>query len=503
MKGERCGYILKKIHFHELMKHLNLSGGDETKIQGVTQSHREVKPGWLFLAKAGAHIHGGVFMEEVLRQGGVVLCEKREILGKDALDHKKVVYCDRIDHYEAAILLALYGKVWEQVTLVGVSGTNGKSSVSHLIAQLWKENQVPYLWIGTDGMSVNGKQYPSERTTPCASKLFSLLDEALEQKITHVVMEVSSQAIMQGRCTLLRFDTVLLNSITSDHLDDHITKVQYRYTKFSLRWYLKEQGTMIVFHDSKEMKEIDQFKIPHLITVGEHGAHMQITPLSCTLKGSCFRLNDYLFQTPLIGAFQIHNLAMVIAYGRSIRLSYRLLQKQIPLLQGKEGRMELFRADEKMILIDYAHTSSALASLLHDVKALKEAKQRMITVFGCGGERDASKRREMTQIACAFSDVVIATSDNPRGEAPWQILMEMIAFPSFRGVVIENRQFAIKYALTNAKKNDIILICGRGSEKVQLVKQERLPYCDKETVLRILEGGFPCLSNMLYHSESV
>lgn len=480
------------ICFHDLLTKLGLFGGDNTLIQGVSENHKEIQEGWLFLARYGKHVHGAKFIDSVLKYGGIVLCERKGLDGNLKYSSSKVVYCDSIDEIENLVLLIVYGKVWEKVTMVGVSGTNGKTSVTNFISQLWGMNHLPYLWIGTDGVCWNGKFEDNERTTPFANKLFSLLDQAIRQGIQYVVMEISSHAIMQGRISLLRFDTILLNPITSDHMDFHLTETQYRYTKFSLRWYLKEHGKMIIYQDQEEMKELYQFINTKLLTVGRKDAHFYISNCKVSQKGSVFYVNDYRFQSSLIGNFQINNLAMVIAYGRSIGLPYQVLQNQISLLKGKAGRLEVMYTKEQLILIDYAHTASALKSVLIVANEIKKEHQRVVLLFGCGGERDQLKRKQMGKIACAYSDEVIVTTDNPRREKAWKIIQDIIDFKEFHGKVIENRQFAIKHVLTNAKKDDIILICGRGAEKWQLVGDELLPYCDKETIIRVLEGGFPC-----------
>ena len=289
----------------------------------------------------------------------------------------------------------------------------------------------------------------------------------------------------QKRSGFIRFDHVIYTNITSDHLEYHITKTHYRYTKFKLRNYLKRNGSIIVNHDDISLHPLYDLKDHKIISVGTKEAHLQISDIHLKPTGSSFLLEKEAYETKLIGYHNVINIAQCLAILHVHSIALPLRQSIVSSLHGIGGRMELHEFQSRYVIIDYAHTASALQTLLETVKPLKE--KRMIVICGCGGDRDRSKRSEMAKIALAYGDIIIFTTDNPRSEPPYQILFDMIQGIEDGYEIFENRRYAIKYAVKIAQEHDIIVIAGKGDERYQSIDDKRYPFSDLECIKQMLE----------------
>ena len=488
MKAERCGYILVKITLNKLLKCIGVACQTTIEVQGITDRSDEAKQDWLFISLHGTRDSGEKYLDEVLAKGAYVLSSEPH-------DDERIWGHEHLHKAAAELLDVYYARAYEKLHVCGVTGTSGKTSVSSLCVQLLNAQGLKTMLIGTNGIQYEQQMIPTGNTTPSLFILMRCLHEALERGITHVVMEVSSHAVATHRIGNIRYDVIIFTRITSDHLDFHFTQSQYRYTKFKLRFSLKPQGTVILHNDDQKMREFYQLNHHKLITYGFQAAHFTAESPVVTDRDSSFVMHDYTFHSPLLSDVNILNTAAVIAYGRLIQVSYAKLQETVSRFQGIPGRLECIRTQAYTIWIDYAHTSDALKNVL--LFAEKVKTNRVITVIGCGGERDRIKRPLMAELSAHYSDLTILTADNPRSEWLPQILFDMCPEPKPNTVIIEDRRCAIKHAVKNAGNGDIIIIAGRGNEAYQTIYGQRIPFLDQDAVKEILlREEVPWISNI-------
>ncbi len=446
-------------------------------MEGISDDSRIVMANWLFLARQGSRENGALYAQEALNKGAVVLWEEE--------DGINCYHCEDMEKAQITLLRTYYHDPCKHLTVIGVTGTNGKTSVSHLLAQMMVQMGREVMLIGTGHIRYGDQDIEIDNTTPSACTLAYYFHLALHQRCHVLIMEVSSHAIDQKRIGFIRFDHVIYTNITSDHLDYHITKTHYRYTKFKLRNYLKRNGSIIVNHDDISLHPLYDLKDHKIISVGTKEAHLQISDIHLKPTGSSFLLEKEAYETKLIGYHNVINIAQCLAILHVHSIALPLRQSIVSSLHGIGGRMELHEFQSRYVIIDYAHTASALQTLLETVKPLKE--KRMIVICGCGGDRDRSKRSEMAKIALAYGDIIIFTTDNPRSEPPYQILFDMIQGIEDGYEIFENRRYAIKYAVKIAQEHDIIVIAGKGDERYQSIDDKRYPFSDLECIKQMLE----------------
>lgn len=446
-------------------------------IAGISDDSRIVEADWLFLARQGSHRNGAQYAKEALKKGAVVLWEREAC--------ENCYHCDDMEKAQIILLRTYYHNPCTHLCVIGVTGTNGKTSVSHLLAQMMRQLGKEVMLIGTGHIRYGNEDIEIDNTTPSACMLAYYFHLALEHHDPIVIMEVSSHAIDQKRIGFIRFDHIIYTNITSDHLDYHITRTHYRYTKFKLRNYLKRNGSIIVNHDDASLHPLYDFNDHKIITVGTKEAHLQISDIHLKPTGSRFQLEKEPYETKLIGYHNVINIAQCLVILHVLQTTLPLRQSMVKALHGIAGRMELHILHDRYVVIDYAHTASSLQMLLVTLSPLKE--KRMIVICGCGGDRDRGKRKEMARIALNYGDVVIFTSDNPRNEAPQQILYDMVQGITDGYEIFENRRYAIKYAVKIAREHDIIVIAGKGDERYQIINGKRYPFSDLECIKQMLE----------------
>ncbi len=477
MRAERCGSILEKITLAKLLNEIDVACDDERIIKGISDDSRTVKADWLFVARKGVQSDGTRFAQAALSKGAVVLWE--------ASPQENCYQCGDIDHALMILLREFYHDTCRNLCVIGVTGTNGKTSVTSLLAQMFTQLEKKVMLIGTGHIRYGNHDIEIDNTTPSACTLAYYFHEAKCLGYYAVIMEVSSHAIDQKRIGLLRFDYIIYTNISGDHLDYHITKTHYRYTKFKLRYYLKRNGVIIVNHDDASLHPLYDFHDHKVITVGSQQAHLQIRDMELKPNQSFFTLEHVAYETKLIGYHNVMNIAQCLVVLHVQQVPPNKRQAIVKSLHGVSGRMEIYEMYHRYVVIDYAHTAGSLEMLLRTVSQLKE--RRMIVVCGCGGNRDRSKRGEMAHIALHYSDVAIFTSDNPRNEAPHQILYDMIQNETGNYEIFENRRYAIKYAVKIAQEHDIIVIAGKGDEQVQIINDVSYPFSDLTCVKEMLE----------------
>jgi len=471
----------------------SVAGSTSVEVKDIQIDSRKVKAGSLFIAVKGAIADGHQFIEKAIENGAAVILY--EDFGLTAHD-PRLTYVQVENSAKAAGWIAnnFFGRPSEKIKLVGVTGTNGKTTIATLLYKLFTRLGYRCGLISTVENRIAETVLPATHTTPDAISLNSLLKQMVDDGCKHVFMETSSHAIHQHRVTGLQYAGGIFSNITHDHLDYHQTFDEYIRVNKTFFDNLSSSAFAIRNADDKRdtvmLQNTNARKYYYsLKTVADFKGKI----LDNSLNGLQMMVNDVEVHFRLIGEFNAYNLLAV--YGAAVCLEEEKQDVLTALseLNGAEGRFDYtISAKEKIIaIVDYAHTPDALLNVLATIKKLKKGFEQVITVVGCGGDRDKTKRPLMAEAACEHSDKVIFTSDNPRSEDPAQIIKDMeegLAVTYKRKYIsIPDRKEAIKTAISLAKQEDIILIAGKGHEKYQEIKGVRNHFDDKEIVKDFFE----------------
>ena len=468
-----------------------ISGNTDILISGIEFDSREVKKGAVFIAVRGSRVDGHEFIEQALNQGAVaIVCEDLPDEMKTGVSYVEVKNAG----FALGIMAAnFYGNPSKSLTLIGITGTNGKTTVATLLYKLFAKLGYKSALISTIYNLIDDKIIPATHTTPDAIQLNKLLKEMVETGCTHCFMEVSSHALDQGRVAGLDYSGAIFTNLSHDHLDYHQTFDEYIKAKKLLFDMLPASSFSIVNTDDKRGRVMQQntksFKSTYsLKSASEYKARI----VSNSLEGLQLMIDGKEVWFRIFGDFNAYNLLAV--YGAAMLMGEDAEQVLTILseLDAAPGRLEQVSTDADIIaFVDYAHTPDALKNVLQTILNFRSGNESLITVVGCGGDRDTEKRPVMASIACDFSDKVIFTSDNPRSEDPMEIIKDMQegVGPSEKRktLAIEDREEAIKSACMMARANDIILVAGKGHEPYQEIKGVKYPFDDKEVLARMLK----------------
>lgn len=477
--------ILYKVHI------TSTSGDMGVNVKSICFDSRKVKPGSLFVAVKGTLSDGHSFIEKAVNLGASVIVAER--LPENILDKVTYVTVKNSAHALGVIAANYFDNPSHKIKLVGVTGTNGKTTVVTLLFKLFNSLGHRSGMLSTVVNKIVDKEIESTHTTPDPIQLNELLVQMIEAKCTHCFMEVSSHAVDQERIGGLKFIGAIFTNITHDHLDYHKTFENYIKAKKKYFDELSSEAFALVNADDKRgmvmlqntkakkqsfgLKKMVDFK-GKIITNSIEGLEIEIGGKTVWFK--------------LIGDFNAYNLLAV--YGAAMLLEEESdeILTHLSAMQGAPGRFELVRPGSRIIaIIDYAHTPDALKNVLETIAHFRTGTEQVITVVGCGGNRDKTKRPLMASIACRFSDKVVITSDNPRDEDPQEIIREMKTgigpTEARKTVIMADREEAIKTAIMLAKEKDIILVAGKGHETYQEIKGVKYPFDDKEVVERMLK----------------
>jgi UDP-N-acetylmuramoyl-L-alanyl-D-glutamate--2,6-diaminopimelate ligase len=482
---------------------VKITGTAAREITGLTHDSRQVVPGSLFVAlpsatpgRQGEAAAGGAqFVHEAVEKGAVAIITALDLEVPRATVIE--VQAPRIALADTAAVF--YGHPSLQLQTVGVTGTNGKTTTAFLLKHLLDVAERPCGLIGTVRYVIGPRELPAARTTPEASEIQHLLRQMREAGCRSAVMEVSSHALDQERVRGVEFDAALFSNLTQDHLDYHVTMEAYFAAKRKLFEQMATQahkrGTAVVnIDDAHGRRLFDEFggRVT-TITYGQSPTAMfRATDLRTDLQGTQFSLHaggrSYLVRLPLFGAFNVYNslaaLAGMQALGHDVRKSVAALRDapQVP------GRLEIVPGPKSLrVFVDYAHTPDALQNALRTLRSLSPS--RLITVFGCGGDRDRAKRGLMGLAAEEFSDYCIVTSDNPRSENPEEICREITSALRTRNhEVIVDRRAAIRRAIALAEAGDIVLVAGKGHENYQEFSDRKVPFDDVAEAAAAIRG---------------
>jgi UDP-N-acetylmuramoyl-L-alanyl-D-glutamate--2,6-diaminopimelate ligase len=467
-------------------------GKTDIEVKDIQIDSRKVKKGCVFIAVKGAAADGHQFIDKAIESGAVaVIGEIMPLLAKEG-----IVYVQVENSAAAAGYMAhnFFGQPSEKMKIVGVTGTNGKTTIVTLLYKLFTSLGYKCGLLSTVENHIGDKVVPATHTTPDAISLNVLLKQMADEGCTHVFMEASSHAIQQHRITGLQFAGGLFSNITHDHLDYHKTFDEYIRVKKAFFDSLSSSAFAISNADDKRgavmLQNTNAKKYFYsLKTLADFKGKI----IENSLMGLVMDVNGQEVHFRLIGEFNAYNLLAV--YGAAVCMSedkHEVL-RNLSVLTGAEGRFDymLSGKDKVIAIVDYAHTPDALLNVLSTIKKLKKGFEQVITVVGCGGDRDKTKRPVMAEVACEHSDKVIFTSDNPRSEDPVQIIkdMEEGLQPAARRkyISIADRKEAIKTAISLAKPEDIVLIAGKGHEKYQEIKGVKYDFDDKKMVREMFD----------------
>lgn len=470
----------------------SVSAPTDMEIMDLQIDSRKVQAGACFIAIKGVVSDGHLFIETAISKGAIaIVCE-----GLPSSLHENINYIVVADSAAAAGMMAhnFYGQVSQKLILVGVTGTNGKTTIATLLYKLFTELGNTCGLISTVQNLVGDKIFAATHTTPDSISLNHLLAEMYAAGCTHVFMEVSSHALHQKRVEGLHFAGGIFSNITRDHLDYHKTFDEYIKAKKSFFDALPSGSFALSNADDKRggvMLQNTAAKkyLYSLKTMADFKGKI----IENSFLGLLLLINEVEVHCRLIGSFNAYNLLAV--YGTAICLgeNKEAVLQILSSLEGAEGRFEyLVSIKDKIVgIVDYAHTPDALLNVLATIKNLRQGEEKIIAVVGCGGNRDKGKRPIMAEVACEYGDKVILTSDNPRNEDPAQIIKDMEAGVPITArkkcISITDRREAIKTAVTLAQKKDIILIAGKGHEKYQEINGVKHDFDDKKELLEMFE----------------
>ena len=445
---------------------------------------RKVKPGQIFVAIVGHTVDGHDYIDQAIKNGASKLIVSKE--GNYGISYEIV---NDTEEYLTNALVKEYSKEFENMDFIGVTGTNGKTTTCYLIYQMLSKLGCSVAYMGTIGFYYQDKKIILNNTTPDILTIYNLLLEAKEAGIKTVVMEVSSHSLCYKRIAGLKYKVGGFTNLTEDHLDFHKDLEDYLNAKLKLIDYLDKDAKMLVNSDDEASKKWqDKY---YCLTYGENKSNYQIirydiTPSKTTLEFK-YLDDNYQITTNLTSKFNVYNyllaLSIVHEYGYSINEILDITKDIYP----PKGRCETYEVNDAYAVIDYAHTPDAVEKVIEAYTELKKA--RIITIVGCGGDRDNKKRPIMGGIASDLSDYVIFTNDNPRTEDPNKIMNDIIAgVKKDNYEIIFDRREAIDKAINMLEKDDILLILGKGHEDYQIIGHEKIHLDDSEEVLKHIKN---------------
>lgn len=469
----------------------SVTGRTDIEVTNVQTDSRKATAGSLFIALKGTHTNGHQFIEAVIEQGAVAVVVE-EIPQRL---HEGVSYVQVDSTSKAAGWIAhnFYGQPSEKFFLVGVTGTNGKTTIATVLYKLFMALGYKVGLVSTVENRIGNEVIPATHTTPDAVSLNALLKKMLDAGCSHVFMESSSHAIHQHRIEGLHYAGGIFSNITHDHLDYHKTFDEYIKVKKSFFDGLPSSAFAITNADDKRGMVMLQNTVAKKLTYSLRTmADFKGKILENHLTGLFMSINEQEVHFRLIGEFNAYNLLAVYGAAISLGEDKQEVLTQLSMLSGAEGRFDysISARDRVIGIVDYAHTPDALLNVLATIKNLRKGHEKVITVVGCGGDRDKTKRPVMAEVAVEHSDKVILTSDNPRSEDPTEIIKDMeagVSAAARRKVLsIADRREAIRTAISLAGPEDIVLIAGKGHEKYQEIKGVKYDFDDK----KILEEEF-------------
>lgn len=465
-------------------------GSTEVTVEALTLDSRNAGAGSLFFAVAGTRFDGHDFIAKVIEQGCRVIIAEKEVVVPEGVT---LIVTENSHKATGIVASNFYGEPSRQLKLVGITGTNGKTTTTTLLYNLFMQLGYKTGLLSTVVNKIGAETIPSTHTTPDPIALNALLAKMVDANCEYCFMEVSSHAIHQYRIAGLEFAGGVFTNITHDHLDYHNTFKEYLDVKKRFFDELPVTAFALTNIDDKNGRVMIQNTRAKVVTYAmKSPADYKVKVLENQFSGLVLNINGKEVWSRLVGDFNAYNL--LTAYAVSILLGEEEEEvlRVLSSLESVEGRFQYFISESGVVaIIDYAHTPDALENVLKTIANIRTKNETLYTIVGCGGDRDKAKRPEMARIACELSDKVILTSDNPRSEDPNQIIEEMNAgVPGYhfkKTISVVDRKQAIKTAISMAEKGDIILIAGKGHEKYQEINGIKYDFDDRQIALELFE----------------
>ncbi len=478
------------MHLGELLSGIGKECHEEIcslEIKSIVTDSRKATDGCMFIAIKGNNTDGHDYAEEAVKNGAVVIVAEQ--VRDWCVGGAAIIIVENTLRACALLYNKQYGISEKGLKIVGVTGTNGKTSVCSALESIFLEAHIPCAVIGTVGCRINGIKTtlcPTEHTTPPPSELYPFLSFLAESGVKYVFAEVSSHALAQYRVEGLEFEYGIFTNLTRDHLDYHGTMESYFQSKARL---FEKSGKAVINIDDPYGKRLGGMYGGIFASVRE-SADIYARQISSSSKGIAYTLvygeKEIRIESRALGDFSVINTLMAGAVALSEGISEQAVMGGLSHFSGAEGRMERVSPTDCpfSVIIDFAHTPDALERVLINAHEYRRGGGRIILVFGCGGDRDRGKRRQMGNIASRLSDLCVITSDNSRSESTQQIISEILCGIDKEKpyICIEDRKTAIEYALENARRGDIVLICGKGHEKYQTDRTGKHLFDEKKIV---------------------
>jgi UDP-N-acetylmuramoyl-L-alanyl-D-glutamate--2,6-diaminopimelate ligase len=458
------------------LPNVQIRGDADASVSSVCYRSRDAGPGALFFCVPGSATDGHAFATDAVERGAVALVVDRW-LEADAAQ----ALVPNVREAMGPVSAAFYGRPADRMTVVGVTGTNGKTTTTYLLEAIFRgDGRTPGV-IGTTGVRIDGRPEPFPRTTPEAPDLQRLFAEMAREGVDAVAMEVSSHGLDQHRVDGLRYAAALFTNLSQDHLDYHASMEEYFLAKARLFTPAMSDRAVINL-DNDEGRRLAASALPTITYGVALDADVRATDVETTTDGIAFRVDGMKIRSALRGSFNVENCLAAFATARALGVDDRIAADAISGMHGVPGRVEIVEAGQPfLVMVDYAHTPDSVENVLRAARPL--AAGRLIVVLGCGGDRDRAKRPRMGYAATSSADLSIITSDNPRSEDPLAIIAEITPGAEEGGgryVVEPNRRAAIRLAMAQAGPGDVVVIAGKGHETYQELADRTIPFDDRE-----------------------
>lgn len=482
----------------KIVKDLNISdrhGAMNREIAGIAFDSRQVKKGYMFICISGFKTDGHNYAQQAVDNGAVAIVAEKEL---NLYGDVTTIIINDSRSAMPVIASNFYEQPSCDLRVIGVTGTNGKTTTTHLIQAILQEWGKKTGIMGTLYAKIDDYRHELGHTTPESLEIEQFLDLTRQHQGEYVVMEVSSHALDLNRVDKIDFDVGIFTNLTQDHLDYHNTMENYKQSKLKLFQMLPKDSNnfSIINADDPSASDFMAASPCHTFSYGiKNQADIRATKLTTNLKGSSFEIkygeNQLQMNMKLIGLFSVYNALAAIAFGIKEGIGPEIIKRALEKVQGVPGRFEQVDCGQDFtVIVDYAHTPDGLKNILETARQIVE--NRLITVFGCGGDRDRTKRPLMGEIAAQYSDFCVVTSDNPRSEEPLDIINDIIPgvnkVENSRYAIIADRRDAIHHAINLARTGDLIVIAGKGHETYQLVKDQVLSFDDRKVAAEFLKG---------------
>lgn len=462
-------------------------GEASVAIAAIGYRSQDAVPGSLFFCVPGSKRDGHDFAGAAVERGAVALVVERWL----PLEVPQVLV-PSVREAMGPVSAAFFGRPADRMTMVGVTGTNGKTTTTYLLESVFRSAGLIPGVIGTTGVRIDGEPVPFPRTTPEAPDLHRLLARMADRDVRAVAMEVSSHGLHQHRVGGVRYGCAVFTNLTQDHLDYHASMEEYFEAKARLFTPAMSERAVVNF-DSPEGRRLIRPDLPTLTFGLEAGADVRATDVRTTPDGVSFRVGELDIRSSLRGRFNVENCLATLATARSLGIADDASAKGIEAIRGVPGRVETVEEGQSfLVMVDYAHTPDSVENVLRTARPL--AAGRLIAVFGCGGDRDRAKRPLMGKLATGLADLTIITSDNPRSEDPAAIIAEIEPGAKEGGgayVIEPDRRAAIRLAVSEALEGDVVVIAGKGHETGQEFAGRTVPFDDRSVAaeeIRALRG---------------